>query len=275
MKSEYEDSILYLIAIILLALPSITPLSVPIEVSPETIEYYDVIENLPQDAVVYMESYSGVRDWFDTGQPAVATLKHLIRKVKEGQVKGIVIGTLGVEGPVVLPEVLKIMSESNIAQELEYGTEWAFMGWVPGFEAAMASMLEDFKGTIVADNFGTPLDDIPLLDGIEDLEDFDCVIVTLYGSLEIYVRQWSGRDPTFLLICWMGHKSGAMPYYQSGQITAILTHVKQTAEYEKMLGYKGMSTALATSQLIMQFFLIAIIIIATARYWIGRRNEAE
>ena len=175
----------------------------------------------------------------------------------------------------VLPEVLKIISESNIAQELEYGTECAFMGWVPGFEAAMASMLEDFKGTIVADNFGTPLDDIPLLDGIEDLEDFDCVIVTLYGSLEIYVRQWSGRDPTFLLICWMGHKTGAMPYYQSGQITAIMTHVKQTAEYEKMLGYKGMTTALATSQLIMQFFLIAIIIIATARYWIGRRNGAE
>jgi hypothetical protein len=274
MKAEYEDSILYLIAIIVAIFPLLISIGIPIDISPMTQEYHDHIESLSDDAIVYVELYTGIRGWFAQGQSDVAALKHITRKIKAGDVKGVVIGTTSPEGPVVLPFSSKVIGGANLWEELEYGTQWVWLGWIPGYETAQASMLLDFRGTVPTDKAGTSIDDIPLLDGIEKMEDFDMIIVSLYGGQEAYIRQWSGRKPIFMMDCGVSHRTASMAYYPD-QIKGFMTPVRQTAEYEKLLGAPGLATALTEAQLLLQFYGIATILASSGYYWYRRFTGKE
>ncbi|KON30578.1 hypothetical protein AC482_03515 [miscellaneous Crenarchaeota group-15 archaeon DG-45] len=279
MKAEYEDSIIYLLGIMVAVLPLVHTLGVAIEISPDTTEYYNYVDGLKDGAIVYVELYTGIRGWFEQGQSDVAVLKHIINKIHAGDVRGVVIGTTSPEGPVVLPFSLKVMAGANVWDELEYGTQFVWLGWIPGFETAQASMAQDFRGTVPTDKFGTPIDDLSLLDGITKMGDFDMVIVSLYGGQDAYQRQWTrnpsaGRNYIFMFDCGISHRTAAMSFYPE-QIQAFMTPVRQTSEYEKLLGYKGLATSLTEAQLALQFFGIGLIIVATGIYWYRRLSGGE
>jgi len=65
-----------------------------------------------------------------------------------------------------------------------------------------------------------------------------------------------------------------MAFYPEG-IQAFMTPVRQTAEYEKMLGFKGLATSLTEAQLLLQLYGIALVIIASGIYWYRRLQGGE
>lgn len=125
----------------------------------------------------------------------------------------------------------------------EKNVDYVYLGFREGREATINGMATDLRGTYdnqTAD--GTPLDEIPLMNGIKTLADFDLVVMVSagYPGIKEYVQQAQGRGNVPMVgACTAVSTPDYTPYYNAGQLLGLVGGMKRAAEYEVLVGRAG------------------------------------
>lgn len=267
---DQEDTVLYFIMMILMLSIALQPIGLPIPITDMTYKFYDKIEELKEgDYVLWHWDDPG--NWFANNQVDIAIFKHLKQKILEDGVKLV---CLTIEGP---GGIMFIDRAWNIVglDDLKYGVDWVWLGWLPGREAAYASVREDIWSAFKTDYYGAKLEDLPIMEKARNLQSFKIVGVSCNTSPDDYMRQYGGKGVPILVENGVSSIPLMLPYIGSGMMYAYMTTMKQCAEYEILTGFKGLPTRQMDAQSMGQIYLLGVIIVGNAVYWRKRLRGGE
>ena len=141
----------------------------------------------------------------------------------------------------------------------------------------MANMGNNFRETWPSDIHGTPLDRLPILRDVRSYDDVPFLVDVSggYPGIKEWVQQVVSRYPGFRLV---GGTTGVSapeyyPYYQSKQLLGLLEGLKGAAEYEKLVGYKGLATAGMDAQSTGHWTIAGFILLGNVIHYAGRRRR--
>ena len=246
-----------------MAVPFIHPLMLPVSISETTKSLYDFVEGLGPDDIVVIGIQSGVSAWPECLPGLVAVTRHLVAKGAKiiiwGFYTDVDMTMYAIKSRV--PQ-LKWPDEEVGPGDYKYGEDWVYIGLIAGGEPSVAALADDLHSVIKADYFGTPIDQIPLLQRVKGAKDISLVISSDTGDYGwFYVRQWNSRYGTPVAEIGIAMiYSEFIPYYRAGQVVGLLKGVRGGAEYETLIKYPGEGIqrmdALNVSHLLTIFFII-------------------
>lgn len=233
-----SSSILLVIIYASLCYPWIFPFSPPIQVGEKAQSWYNLIDSLPDDATVVLGIDTGIAAWLPQDQGAVeATITHVFSK--SGKV--IIVGFSRDS-----PQIYRLFEQTyeRVLKNKEYGVDYAFLGFIPGDETAIASIASDIRATISTDYEGNPIDSLPILDDVNSAVDWD-IYIDVSGSVttsEAKIRQVNTVYGTLMGTVGAGGQF-LEPYYPT-QIKGLLyPNPGASAEYEKLLNAPASASA--------------------------------
>ncbi|MEM2029633.1 MAG: hypothetical protein QXS05_09685 [Candidatus Bathyarchaeia archaeon] len=262
--------IICLLIIALIIVPIMSPLGIPLSISPRTLEAYNYIENINKpECHAYIEVFYDLASRVELESGLAAITKHLFSKGCK-----IVFGTIYAPAVVVFP--IFMSASEDIFAGKEYGKDYVYLGFIGGTEAALASIARSIKGTLSTDNYGNKLEDLPLLREVDGAKDFDIVVVVSAGAdtFAYYVRQWYTPYNTPLIFVPQAIIAPMVePYVSAKQAEAMVTGLRGGAEYELLvkrpkLGIAAMDAMSLTHMLIMLF-----IVGSNISYWSRRLSS--
>jgi len=235
-KLESVDvRVIYLILWIGIGIPLLTPLYLPLSISPDTVVYHKAVEALPAGAVVAFgmdvspAGYGG-----ELGPQARATAYHLFTKPVK-----VVFLSFWETGAPLIQDVWKNVFVAKALQNKKYGEDYVNLHWIPGTETGMAAFAEDIWKTVPADYKGTKLADLPMMANIKSVNDITMLIVIETGTPggPEYLRQWQTRNKNLKVL--VGSLGVSVPaniaYIASGQYVGILRGGRGATEYQRIL----------------------------------------
>ena len=118
-----------------------------------------------------------------------------------------------------------------------YGEQWVDLGFKAGNEAVIKTIVTDFPQMFPTDAKGTPLESIPMMEGIDSLQNFDAIInvsAGFPGSKEWVLYAATPLKKPMLVGC-TGVQAPQMYPYVPAQVQGLLGAIKGAAEYESVV----------------------------------------
>ena len=215
------------------AIPLLFPINLPISVSPRVEAAYDTIDALPAGSIVLI-SMDYEPDTMAELQPmAIGVLRHCFRKNLK-----VVALTLYPAGPGLVEPAL------NIAARMEHkvrNQDYVFLGYKSGFQTVMIGLGESIRQQFPVDFYGTRLDSIPLMRGIDSYRDVQLVVnLTASSAADYWIQFAAGRFHMPLILgATAVMATDYYPYLSSRQLLGLIGGMKGAAEYEKRMEIFG------------------------------------
>ncbi|MCC6018111.1 MAG: hypothetical protein LM601_03735 [Candidatus Verstraetearchaeota archaeon] len=272
-KLEALDArIIYLILWIVILLPFIYPIGLPVSIGPQALAYAKAIDELPAGSIVVVSfdfSFGGLGELYPI---AVATLHHLFtRPVK------VVIIAIWVDGPPIADMVLKELKPEQPPYNKKYGVDWIFLGYTPGGETAMAALGKDFWSTLPTDYYyKKSVSEYPIMQGLRSAKDVALLVSFETGTpgADEWVRQWYVPYKVPMIVGCIGVMAPTIaPYLAGGQIKGALPGLRAAAEYELIIGRKGLGVASADVLSTSHIVFVLFVIIGNIAYFMRRRSK--
>ena len=131
----------------------------------------------------------------------------------------------------------KVIAEFFPDTHARYGEEWVDLGFKAGNEAVIKTIVTDFPQMFPTDAKGTPLESIPMMEGIDSLQNFDAIInvsAGFPGSKEWVLYAATPLKKPMLVGC-TGVQAPQMYPYVPAQVQGLLGAIKGAAEYESVV----------------------------------------
>ena len=260
-----DRRIIFLLVAAIILIPIIKPLNLPVQVTPEVLGVYDAIDKLPEGSKILIAFDYEPASTPEMDPMAKALLRHCFKK------KLRVVGISWLEqGRGNADNVLSFITNERAEKghPLEYGVDYAYMGFKPGKNAMILKLGRDFKGACKTDYRGNDVYDMPILEGIETLGDFPYLACLHDDSM---INSWItyGHEVVGIKIgslCTAIMAPGIYANLNAGQLTGIVGGLKGGSEYEHLLGYRGLATFGMDSQTLIHFLIVGFILIGNFAY---------
>ena len=187
------------------------------------------------------------------------------------------------------------MVDDNIANviktdfpDLVYGVDYVNLGYKSGNEAVIKVIITDIRGLYTTDAKGTSIRDIPMMQGIENIQQMDLIINVSagYAGTPEWVLFAVTPYPDIRLVAGVTGVQAPLLYpYIPEQLPGLLGAIKGAAEYEKLVmdAYGGdipperknkylKGKLRMGPQLIAHVLIIVLIIVANLVYFTGKRR---
>ena len=187
------------------------------------------------------------------------------------------------------------MVDDNIANviktdfpDLVYGVDYVNLGYKSGNEAVIKVIITDIRGLYTTDAKGTSIRDIPMMRGIENIQQMDLIINISagYAGTTEWVLFAVTPYPDIRLVAGVTGVQAPLLYpYIPEQLPGLLGAIKGAAEYEKLVmdAYGGdipperknkylKGKFRMGPQLIAHVLIIVLIIVANLVYFTGKRR---
>lgn len=262
---KIDSRIIYVLFILAILIPLVSPLGLPVTVSQHTKQTYEIVNSLQPGDTVIIDigiSYSGAGDVLPQ---AVAILKHLMSK----DVKVIFTG-VQMDSSKIIEDLIKPYEEAG----KEYGVDFCNLGYLAGGENAIAAYARDLKKAYPLDFRGNSTDSLPILETVNSAKDANMFIFFSTQNADMYVRQIAEYQVPIVggLIATIAPQ--AEPYLHAGQLKGMLVGLRGAAEYESMMGSPGMGLASMDAQSIAHLLIIFFIVIANISY-LGTQTKTQ
>jgi hypothetical protein len=164
----------------------------------------------------------------------------------------------------------------------ENGIDYVFLGNKPAYANVMINMANDLRLSFSKDYYGTPIDDLPMMKGIKNYDDFGLVI-GLSGTRMVEYWIIYGQGPygfPYAIGCTAVSATDMYPYIQTGQSIGLLGGMKGAAEYEQLMLENGYAEKLGDaakgldSQSLCHLVVIAFILMGNIAHFAGKRRKA-
>ncbi|HID32336.1 MAG TPA: hypothetical protein EYP24_03040 [bacterium (Candidatus Stahlbacteria)] len=268
-----ERQIIFLLLAIGVTIPFLVPMRLKINVTPPVYSLYRVIDRTRPDQAVILSFDFAPSTAPELMPMGAAILRHcLARRIK------VIITSLAIQGPGLAEIALDEVSSEY--PQAEYGKDYAFLGYVPGYSAVVLKMGDAITKVYEKDYYGQKTDALAIFKTIKNFDNINTVVVLtgsalyqtwiIYGYIRYGVKVGAGVTAV--------EAAATYPYLQTGQLVGLLGGLKGAAEYETILEEKGIyqerkrATIGMDSQSIAHLLMIVLIIIGNIIYWRMRRR---
>jgi hypothetical protein len=259
--------LLYLITIILAAVPILVPLPPLVAVTPQTKRVFGYIEGLPSGSIVALVIGVDVGMWPDMEPATVAVVQHIVRRPLK-----LVAVSFWPDGPILTERAFAAV---NLGDDV-YGIDYVNLGYLPGKETAMAAFAADIRAVIKSDFYGTPIGDILIMEEINSITDFDVVVYVIQADPSPLMRQWYapygipiiGLTTTFA-------RPYCMPYLIGGQMIGLVSGLRGGAEYEVLMGIKRWGSKSTTAMSVIYLFTVILVMVGNILYLYRERRRSK
>lgn len=260
-----DRRVFYWILFIALMIPFIRPIGLPIAITPTTRGLYDELEKVQPGDVCLLSISSGVSAWAECLPAMVASVKMLVRQ----EAKIICWGMGHVDVDITWN---KIVSQVPELETYTYGEDYAYFGFIPTQETTIALLGSNIREVFTLDKYGTPIDDLPVMQGVNTANDFRLVLTSDTGDVgSYYIRQWHtnyGTPVAEVGIAMLG--SSYMPYIHSGELFGMTVGSRGGAELEKLINAPGDATITMDAINVSHILVVIAIVLANVGYFATR-----
>jgi len=170
----------------------------------------------------------------------------------------------------------------------KYGVDYINLGYKPGGEAVVKGIASDIRTLYTVDLNGISLDEIPMMQNVNNVEDFDFVFSLSSGTPGS--KEWVqyATDPKGIPMstgCTSIQVTDIVPYVENGQIRGILAGMPGAAEYEELVkmelksrGFEikpGEATSMMSAQSMAHVVIVILIIFGNITYYLTRNNKRK
>jgi hypothetical protein len=258
---DIDRRYIYVIVIIACAIPFIYPIGIPVALDPYTLNFHKVVEDLPEGSVVIWGFGIGPSLTEHIGM-SISVVRHLFQKNLK-----VVFFSVRPESPPIITGILDIAGTEG----KEYGVDWVEIGFLPGYESAMATFAEDLW-TLETDEYGTPYGQIPMMADLKSMSDVQLTIVTYGTDIEGWVRQWHTPYGVPMLAFDGSFYQGMLPYFPA-QIAGLLPGVRGGAGYELLINRPGVNLIQADALSLGHLVVIISVVLGNIIFFISRSEE--
>ena len=270
-----DPRIIFLLLFLLLAFPILHPVILPMAIQEYSLEAFEFADSIPAGSLVLIEGGNSAATYPQCGPGLVAQIYHLLTK----DVKMVFFSPVGAEMQVWTQKAIDTaINKLPAGVPAENGINWVNLGYIPGGESACAAFANDIRSVVTKDYFGTPIENIPIMKGVNDATAFVAVFWWggSEGSIPYGVRQFvtpfgipmSGS-------CTTNEVPNYSPYISSGQMHGIFGGVRGSAEYEYLLKLPGPALGQAMATNFGGLYWLLLVAFGNILYFIQRtRGEA-
>ncbi|MCS5622310.1 MAG: hypothetical protein NZ656_10205 [Nitrospinaceae bacterium] len=262
---------IFIIIALVVLLPLFFPIGLPIRPTDSTQTAYDAMDDLEYGSKVLVSFEYGPSTKPEIHPMTYAVLRHLFKNGHK-----VYITCLWPDGQFMAEEAIEEISEQEF--NLTYGKDYVLLGFRPGNEAVVKGIVSNIRKLYSTDARGTLTDKIPMMEGINQLADFDFIFTASAGYPGTVEWVQYGADPTGVPMS-TGVTSiqvnEVMPYVQSGQVKGILAGMPGAAEYEKLVGVPGIGTSGMDAQSIAHLVIVLFIIFGNVAFFIERQRQKK
>ncbi len=262
---------IFIIIALVVLLPLFFPIGLPIRPTDSTQTAYDAMDDLEHGSNVLVSFEYGPSTKPEIHPMTYAVLRHLFKNGHK-----VYITCLWPDGQFMAEEAIEEIAEQEF--NLTYGKDYVLLGFRPGNEAVVKGIVSNIRKLYSTDARGTLTDKIPMMEGINQLADFDFIFTASAGYPGTVEWVQYGADPTGVPMS-TGVTSiqvnEVMPYVQSGQVKGILAGMPGAAEYEKLVGVPGIGTSGMDAQSIAHLVIVLFIIFGNVAFFIERQRQKK
>lgn len=267
------------IIFLLMALAVFIPLAlrlnlpIPIDEGPSK-DLFDAIDALPQGSKVLL-SFDYDPSTMPELQPmAVALCQHLMTR------------DVGIVSMALWPMGVSLGNEALIAVSDSLGKEeyvdWVNLGYKTGGGVLIVRMGSNIQTVFPTDFDGNSTEDMPVMDGVNRLGDFDMLISLSAGDPGIPAWVMMAGDRYDIPVgggCTAVSAPQFYPYLGTGQMVGLLGGLKGAADYETMvrIGVEDAAAGTATpgmaAQSVAHLVIMLFIVIGNIAYLTSRKKK--
>jgi len=259
--TKTDSRVIYAILLVSMIIPLLKPLGLPLTTPAETQALYDLIESIPSGTPIAISMDCSAAGYDELAPGTIAVLTHAARKGLK------VIGISVIDAG---PSLLQKSIEASELGQKEQGIDYVNLGFVAGGETAMASIARDIKGMYPVDFTGKSTSNMPVLNGVNTLQDVELLICVATGTPGVpeWIRQVG--DPLKVPIATVviaGLVADYAPYMQSKQLVGMVPGLRGAAGYEGLVGKLGRGTAGIDAQSVGHVVILALVVVGNIAYF--------
>ncbi len=264
---KIDRRFIFLLIGICTLIPLLFPMGLAIKTSPEVKGVYNYIESLPPGSVFLLSLDFDPASKPELYPQAIALLRHAFRKNLR-----VITMTLWVSGTGMAEHVV-----DQVAKDLGKieGKDYVFLGWSPGAGSVIITMGQDLYKAFPTDYHGHRTRDLEVLKGVQSLKDVTYVVSLAAGTTGIESWYVFGKDKYRFELgggCTGVIAPGLYPLLRSGQINGLIGGLRGAAEYEVLIGEKGLAVAGMDAQSVTHVVIVMLVMLCNVFYFL-RRNE--
>jgi hypothetical protein len=259
----------YLAVAVAVTIPVLAPFKVPVYVTPEAKAVYDFVESAKPGEIIFMA--------IDYDPNAMAELHPMatviMRQAFSKNVK-LLLCALSQNGAGMAEQLISQISKEYNKKN---GIDYVYLGYKPYPGIVILAMGQNFRIPFPTDYYNTPLDSLPLMDGLRNYDDVKGVVVIEAGNVaEYWINYANGR---YKAKVYMG-VTGVMtadyyPFLQSGQLSGLLGGLKGASEYERLAKQEGVATEGMSIQTVAHLMIIAFIVLGNIGYFMSKKSKSK
>ena len=237
--------------------------------APPTKSLYEFIEKLPPGTPVVIAFDYGPASMPELQPMAEALARHILKR------KLRLIGlSLYPQGTVLCQEAFTKAAKAVGGKE---GEQWVNLGFKPGFSSVILGIGTDITQVYKTDHREIPVAEIPAMKGIRNYDDIGLVVdLASSNTPSDWIRYaQTGFKQKVAAGITAVMATDYYPYLQSGQLIGLLNGLKGAAEYEHLVGYKGLASLGMTSQSIAHIAIIVFVVLGNIGYFAARRRRGR
>ena len=159
---------IYLVIGIVTFVPMLHYIGMPVQVTPEVKSVYDRIESLPPGSIVMVPLEFDPATAAELQPMGRAILRHCFsRNLK------VMTTAFMIDGVVMAEQDLRLISAEY---GKKYGDDYVYLGYKPYMQMVLLNMGENFRKPFPKDYYGTKLDDLPMMKGVNNYSNVACIV---------------------------------------------------------------------------------------------------
>ena len=249
----------------------IFPIALPIVPSDATQGVHEAIRAVPDDKIIIITTDWDASTQAETGPQTQAVIHACFQEGKRFAI-------MNLQPPMGVKLAHDLAQEAAGDYDVSYGVDWCNWGYKYGYENVLMALGKDIPTTIGDDFYGNPVTDLPMMQGVEDIEDVGLVVeVTgLSGLTEMWIGLIQGPYQTPLASAYTAVMAPLYyPYLDSGQMQGMLVGAKGAAEMEVLTEKPGRATRIMNVQSWAHVLIILLIIVGNLGYLLTRGRAGE
>lgn len=287
-----DRRIIFLLIGLAVLIPLINPnlIDLPLGEDRNTRVVYDSISNLNINDKVLISFAYGASTKPEVHPMAVGLLNHLFSKGVK-----VYIVSLWPESPIMAEQAISSVRNSNLFS-IEDGIDYVMFDYKVGGFVVIKGIADNFRDIYQQDKNGKSINDLPIMEGIYDVTDFDFVFdfsAGVPGNAEWVQYACDPKNVPLSSGCTSIMVTDAIPYVESGQLKGILAGMPGAAEYEKMVYdfmvneqinnnsfinpqgniVKGKAYARMSAQSVAHLLMVLFIVIGNIAYYYSRKES--
>ena len=287
---QLDRRLIYLLVSLSVLIPLLNPnlLQLPTKTTKNTQIVFDSLNDLKENDKVLLSFEYGASTKPEIHPMSIAILNHLFSKGIK-----VYIVSLWPEGVMMAADAINEVVDSNLFK-VEYGIDYINLGYKQGGQVVIRGIATSIGSVFTQDIHLTLLDDIPMMNNIKNVRDFDFVFdlsAGFPGNAEWVQYACDEYKIPLSSGCTSIMVTDAIPYVESGQLKGIIAGMPGAAEYENLvydylnnLEYNkfmnknvditpGKATSRMSAQSITHLLMVLFIIFGNISYYLTRKKN--